>query len=237
MPESPSSPSANHPLWRPEIELLKKQGYEFQDPSQVVELFENKLATWTGAPYAIATDCATHAIELALRYSGPWQELSVPDRTYISVPQTLHKLGIKVQWTSDPWQGTYKLAPAPVIDASLRLRPQMYVAGQFMCLSFQIKKRLPIGRGGMILTDDPKAYHWLKRAVYDGRTPGKAWREDSIEQMGYHYYMTPEDAARGLLLFDQCTKNTDDLWSYLEYPDLTEMPFFKNINQIRDHKL
>ena len=40
----------------------------------------------------------------------------------------------------------------------------MYIGGDnFQTLSFQIKKRLPIGRGGMILTDDKK-YDWLVKA-------------------------------------------------------------------------
>ena len=31
------------------------------------------------------------------------------------------------------------------------------------------KKKIPIGRGGAILTNDKKAYQWLKMARYDGR--------------------------------------------------------------------
>jgi dTDP-4-amino-4,6-dideoxygalactose transaminase len=226
----PGSPPP-YPTWRSEIALLKERGWAFNDPSEVVELFEEKLAKWTGAPYAVATDSATHAMELALRFTGPWPELTVPKHTYVSVPQLVRKLGAKVKWNGDGWEGIYKLAPSPVVDASLRLRSEMYIPGTFMCLSFQIKKRLPIGRGGMILTDDAKAYEWLKRAVYDGRTPGKAWRQDVIQQMGYHYYMTPEDAARGLLLFDNGFESTDDLWRYKEYPDLTVMDYFQRINE------
>ena len=37
---------------------------------KIVQL-ENKLAKFTGAPYVIATDCCTHAIELALRVTRP----------------------------------------------------------------------------------------------------------------------------------------------------------------------
>ena len=32
-----------------------------------VEIFESKLAEFTGAPYVVTTDCCTHAIELCLR--------------------------------------------------------------------------------------------------------------------------------------------------------------------------
>ena len=223
--------SPTYPRWRPELDGLRERGYKFEDPSQAVELFERRIADWTGAPFAIATDCATHAMELCLRYTGPWKELSVPRHTYLSVPQTVKKLGGRVAWSDERWQGVYRLAPSPVLDASLRLRPRMYEPGTSMCLSFQIKKRLPIGRGGMILTDDEKAYHWLKRAVYDGRTPGTVWKSDTITQMGYHYYMTPEDAARGLLLFDAGLDTTDDMGGWEQYPDLTTMEYFREINE------
>lgn len=233
MLENERSPKQNssYPRWRSEIELLKAQGYTFKDPSLVVDIFEKKIAKWAGAPFAIATDCATHAIELCLRYKPLPQTITVPRHTYLSVPQTVRKLGSNVVWSDEKWQGIYSLQPTTVIDASLRLAPNMYKPGSMMCLSFQIKKRLPIGRGGMILTDSEDAYQWLKRAVYDGRTPYTAWKTDTITQMGYHYYMTPEDAARGLLLFDQELSTTADMGGWQDYPDLTTMDFYKRINE------
>ena len=36
----------------------------------VVDEFESALADWWGAPYAVATDCCTHAIELCLRQAN-----------------------------------------------------------------------------------------------------------------------------------------------------------------------
>ena len=43
------------------------------------------LAEWWGSPYAVATDCCTHAIELSLRLDQPDQTITVPEHTYISV--------------------------------------------------------------------------------------------------------------------------------------------------------
>ncbi len=45
----------------------------------------------------------------------------------------------------------------------------MYIPKSYMALSFHIKKQLPIGKGGMVLTDDKKAYEWFKKARYEGR--------------------------------------------------------------------
>ena len=38
--------------------------------NKVVESFEKDIADFYGSPYAVATDCCTHAIELCLIYEG-----------------------------------------------------------------------------------------------------------------------------------------------------------------------
>jgi dTDP-4-amino-4,6-dideoxygalactose transaminase len=103
-----------------------------------------------------------------------------------------------------------------------------------MCLSFQFKKHLPIGRGGMILLDNIDQYNRLQRLSYDGRDRKLSWPKDTIYEAGYHYYMTPEDAARGIDLFFQL-KDQPRLpasithpQSYKDYNNLTLHPYFQN---------
>ncbi|HRO66531.1 MAG TPA: DegT/DnrJ/EryC1/StrS family aminotransferase, partial [Pseudobdellovibrionaceae bacterium] len=120
----------------------------------------------------------------------------------------------------------YRLDPYPVIDASLCFDPGTYQTGTFMCLSFQQKKSLPIGRGGMILTSDPAAADWLRAASYDGRTRGRRWKEDPVRMRGYHYYMTPEDAARGLLLLHDGRFPQAEAQGASDYPDLSALEVF-----------
>lgn len=47
-----------------------------------VELFEIKIANFFGSPYAVATDCCTHAIELCLQLKSikkqPSAKLATP---------------------------------------------------------------------------------------------------------------------------------------------------------------
>jgi hypothetical protein len=77
----------------------------------------------------------------------------------------------------------------------------------------------------MILTDSEQARDWLRKARYDGRS-GLPYKQERIEMLGYHCYMTPEQAARGLQLFDVMPKDGfPDLTE--DYPDLREMPVFK----------
>jgi dTDP-4-amino-4,6-dideoxygalactose transaminase len=216
------------PIDRPEFKILKESGHQFNDPYEAVELFEKTIAQYTGAPYAVATDCATHAIELCFHYLRAKGKVVVPNKTYPSVPMTAMKCGLQIEWNDRPWLGHYQLEPFPIIDASLAFHSNLYTKGLFYCLSFQQKKRLGIGRGGMILTDDKAAYDWLKRACHDGRTPGVRWHQDNISMIGYHYYMTPDDAARGILLFnslnpkDQLFQGGSD-----NYPSIDQFEVFK----------
>ena len=56
--------------------------------------FEQALADFTGSPYAVVTDCCTHAIELCLRYQQP-SHCAFTAYTYLSVPMTMRTLGIE----------------------------------------------------------------------------------------------------------------------------------------------
>ena len=61
---------------------------------ETVTAFENKIADFFGSAHAVAVDCCTHGIELCLRYTGA-ESITVPTRTYISIPFLAKKLGIK----------------------------------------------------------------------------------------------------------------------------------------------
>tara|TARA_R110002012_G_scaffold96796_2_gene233065 strand:- start:105 stop:437 length:333 start_codon:yes stop_codon:yes gene_type:complete len=103
----------------------------------------------------------------------------------------------------------------------------MYKPGAFMCLSFHIKKTLPMGKGGMILTDDPKAVEWFKKARYEGRSE-KLYHEDDIDMLGWNMYMTPQEAAHGLALMQNYPEHVPDLGENNGYRDLTEFTIFKS---------
>ena len=94
-----------------------------------------------------------------------------------------------------------------------------------MCLSFHLKKNVPIGKGGMILTDSKEAYKWMYLAVYEGRD--RRENHDSIndlDTLGWNMYMTPEQAAYGIELFEDYHNNV----AYLDkYKDLSDFKIFK----------
>ena len=122
-------------------------------------MFEENMAEYTGAKYAVAVDNCTNALRMCLDYCDvKGKNVRVPDRTYVSVAQAVKQAGGNLVIEDFDWKGVYLLAPFPIIDSAKRLTSGMYVPGHLMCLSFGIKKPLKIGKGGMVLTDDKKAY-------------------------------------------------------------------------------
>lgn len=190
--------------------------------------FENKIAEFFNAPYAIAVDSCTHGVELCLRYTNA-DSISVPKNTYLSIPFLSHKLNIELEWRNEDWEDYYYLTDN-VIDAAVLWKKNSYVPKTFMGLSFQYQKHLSLGRGGIILTDNYEAALQLKKMSYDGRLPSIPWREQNIDTIGYHYYMTPETANLGLEKLENAINTEPRKWVTNDWPDLTQMDIFKKIN-------
>ena len=189
------------------------------------KIFENKIEDFFGAPYAIAVDCCTHGVELCLRHFNV-KTINVPKRTYLSIPFLAHKLNINLKWKDENWVDYYYLNHN-IIDAAVLWKQNSYIPKTFMCVSFQFRKHLALGRGGVILTDNKEISLKLKKMSYDGRHPDIPWREQDISSIGYHYYMTPETAQKGLDKLPEAIKTKPKQWSIDEWPDLTKMNIFK----------
>ena len=159
----------------------------------VVTKFEKEIASFFGAPYAVAVDCCTHGIELCLRYENI-QKIIVPKRTYLSIPMLAAKLKIKLNWKEEDWKDYYYL-----------------------------------GRGGIILTDNKESAKILKMMSYDGRenSANIPWVDQDISVLGFHYYMTPETAQKGLDELPLAIKKPPRQWKITDWPDLTNKTYFK----------
>lgn len=187
-----------------------------------VRMFEQQMAQFYNAPYAVAVDCCTHGLELALRYTNA-ESISVPEQTYLSIPMLASKLNIGLEWKTQPWKDYYYITHN-IVDAAVYWKKESYIPGTFFVLSFQFKKHLSLGRGGMILTDNKQAATILRSMAYDGRQNSEApWDEHLIERIGYHYYMTPETAQTGLHKFNDALCKEPKQWSYKDYPNIKKM--------------
>ena len=187
-----------------------------------IKRFEEALAEFTGAPYAIMTDCCTHAIELCLRYEQVREVVMTPF-TYLSILMLMHKLGIKYSYENHSpkqWVGEYPFGLTRVWDSARRLEKGMYRPGTLQCLSFGHTKPLHIGHGGAIILDDKAAYDTIIRMRYDGRDLNiSPWQEQKEFQVGYHYKPSIEDAVQGLALL-QGLKEHCPPPRHVDYPDL-----------------
>jgi dTDP-4-amino-4,6-dideoxygalactose transaminase len=66
---------------------------------KITQDFEEMVAKYTGAPYAVAIDNASNALFLALYYEKiNGIEIEIPSRTYMSVPCEIIHAGGKVKF-------------------------------------------------------------------------------------------------------------------------------------------
>ena len=193
---------------------------------KVVHDFESLVSDWFGARYGIAVDSCTHGVELCLRLKGV-EKISIPKRTYLSIPFLSHKLGLPLEWRDESWEDYYEISNSGIYDAAVLWKENGYIPNSMMCLSFQFQKHLSLGRGGMILLDDEDSYKSLRKMVYDGREPNIPWRDQNIDTVGYHYYMTPETAELGIKKFEDAVNETPRKWKLDDWPDLTQLEVFK----------
>ena len=209
--------------------VMKK--YNCSDPWDVVDVFEKTIAEYAGSKYAVAVDSCTDAMFLCLKYLNVDGEVTLPKRTYVSVPCTVIHAGCTVKFDDIEWSGAYPLTPYPVYDSATRMTKGMYVPGSYYCLSFHRRKHVPIGKGGMILTDDKEAYEWFKVVRYEGRHMDRLYKDDSFDTIGWNMYMPPEQAARGLVLFDKIGEVNEDLESSGIHKDLSLYKLYEESNR------
>lgn len=207
---------------------------------KITEDFEKALSDYTGAPYVVAVDNQSNALFLSLYYENyvnksiASDSISIPARTYPSVPCEIIHAGLKVEFKpckGKTLKGAYQLDGSNVWDSALRFTADMYIPGSHMCISFTGPyKHFKLSKGGAILTDSLEAYHWFKRARYSGRREC-SYHDDYFDMIGWNFYMMPELAARGMLLMGQfynmdgTKKHQDDL--ELAYPDLSKFDIYK----------
>ena len=201
---------------------------------KITEDFEKMLSDYTGAPYVVTVDNQSNALFLSLMYEKIKDtEITIPSRTYPSVPCEIIHAGGKVKFEKTEGttlKGAYQLKPTKVWDSALRFTHNMYIKNTHMCISFTGPyKHFKLSKGGAILTDDHNAYLWFKRARYSGRREC-SYHDDNFDMLGWNFYMMPELTARGCLLMGQfynidgSPKHNDEL--ELPYPDLSKYKIY-----------
>lgn len=180
---------------------------------EFVDMFEKAISDYTGFKYAVATNNCTNAILMSLQLllsNGKISKdiiLDIPKNTYLSVPMTLKLYGWRIKFKQIDWFGKYEIGSTNIYDAANDFKEDMareYSKDSIVCISFQQKKRLSLDQGGAILMNSKNAYKQLHRMCHDGRDASivcskevKHHPNDII--LGFHSYMSPETATRGIL--------------------------------------
>ena len=190
---------------------------------KILDEFEKCISEYTGAPYVVLTDSCTHAIELCLRITKP-TSCTIPNKTYLSIPMTFYKLGIDLGYDSYcDWKYEYRITPTNIWDSARAFDKDMYRVGSLQCLSFGHTKRLEIGHGGAILTNNSFYYKQLKMMAYDGRDLSiSPWQDQVNFNIGYHYNMRLEDAQKGIQMMQQ-NKLKEKGTQLVNYPDCSKL--------------
>lgn len=200
------------------------------NPYKVVKDFEAALCTYTGASYAVTTNSCSMALLLAVKWCrdelGLIDPVNIPKHTYVSVPMSIIHAGSKVSFRDEKWAGMYQLKGLPVWDCARFFSSNMYMRGQLMCVSFHTTKILGDSQGGAILTNNANCAAWLRRMRFDGRTEGVPPHKDTIRELGFHCYMSPDVAARLLHKLSVLPLVNKPLPND-HYPDLSSMEIFK----------
>lgn len=81
----------------------------------IINAFEEKVAKYAGSHFGVAVSSGTNGIFLALKYLNEIGEIddretiTIPKRTYLSVPMSILNVGLKVKFKDIKWSGAYQL--------------------------------------------------------------------------------------------------------------------------------
>ena len=147
-------------------------------------------------------------------------KVSFSAKTYLSVLMIMHKVGVNYTLEDMPWRDAYIFKVSNIWDCARYFKKDMYLPGAIQCISFGRTKPLELGRGGCILTDNKELYKRASRMRYDGRNIFKyvLWESQDVFEVGYHYYLKPEDCVNGLNYLAK-GKFVEQLDKHFDYPN------------------
>ena len=183
------------------VEEVFKSGVLTQ--GQKVEELEKKFAEYTGFDFAVAVNSCTSALSLCLEYKKlfhNWKTVCIPSVTFVSVANSIIHAGLEVDFIDKIYVGHYyPLGEGEqcIYDSAHFLQKNGFEGSKGMfCFSFYPIKQLGGAEGGMITTNNTKAYNWLKLARDNGlkRNSKYSWDYDA-KFIGWKMNMTDIQAA------------------------------------------
>lgn len=170
--------------------------------------FEQALAKYVGAKYAIALDSCTSALFLALLWERQQAEkdqkeaveVGIPSMTVPLVAAAAIEAGRRIYYTDDTdWVGNaYNLVGTNVFDSAHQLERDQFVKMELsndakLCFSFYPTKSIGSADGGAIATNDEEFAKWARSISTYGRNQGSKYGNSwdyEVELIGYKRHYT-----------------------------------------------
>jgi dTDP-4-amino-4,6-dideoxygalactose transaminase len=211
---------------------------------EVVKNFEQAVGLYTGAPFVVAVNSCTMALRLCLEWHaahkcgeelGYLPTVTIPKRTYVSVPMQVKAAGFDLAFQDEQWEGSFRMKPFRIWDSARWFTRGIFAAPlnggkapDFVCVSFHASKTLGIEQGGAILHNaGPEVDHWLRCMRHDGRIEGQPITNAAVKYLGLHCYMSPSVAAQGLLKLHSLPDDNEMQAGWRDYADLSTFEVFK----------
>ena len=196
------------------INEVLKSGWWAQ--GKKVKEFEEKFAKYVGAKYAVATNSASSALDIAVKVAPLKETVSVSPLTFVSSALAILHNNKKVKFVDiNPRTLCTPKADIQVLYAGndsgkgiiydMAHCGGMKHHGLISCWSFHAVKNLPTGDGGMLTTNDEEMYRRAKalswcgidKSTYDRSQGSYSW-DYNIEEVGWKANMNDITAAIGL---------------------------------------
>lgn len=176
----------------------------------IVDKFENAIANYVGAKYAVTFNSATSAIFLALL--GKNTTVKIPSIIPPVVVNAIHTSGNKYEFVDDiDWVGDsytlHKFEDYKIVDSAQKLEKDQFKkecnSEDLMVFSFYPTKPVGTCDGGMIVSDDIDKIQYLRELSLNGMSYSKNNWDREIKFFGYKMYMNSIQAHIALKNFER----------------------------------
>lgn len=163
---------------------------------KTVGMFEQRIADYVGAKYAVGVNSATNAIFLIFLNKG--LTVNIPSMIPPVVANGIITSGNKVNFVDDTeWVGSsyilHDFGDYKVIDSAQEIYRNQFKEeandGDLMFFSFYPTKPIGSCDGGMIVSNDKKKIEWFREAVMNGMTFSENNWDRKIKFPGYKMYL------------------------------------------------
>lgn len=176
---------------------------------KIVGMFEQRIADYVGAKYAVGVNSATNAIFLTFLNKGI--TVNVPSMIPPVVANGIITSGNKVKFVDNTnWVGKsyilHEFDDYKVIDSAQEIYRNQFQEeandGDLMFFSFYPTKPIGSCDGGMIVSNDKSKIEWFREAVMNGMTFSENNWDRKIKFPGYKMYLNSIQAYIANANFD-----------------------------------